>query len=39
MAIIEGNDPGRVGWHPDVVAAARKTGLELDDSGNLISNT
>ncbi len=35
MAVIEGNDPGRVDWHPDVVAAVRQTGIELDDNGNL----
>ena len=27
MAIIEGNNPGKVGWHSDVIESARATGL------------
>ena len=36
MAIIGGPDPGKVDWHPSVIAEARKTGLSVDDDGNLI---
>src|SRR6202034_4118336 len=36
MAIIGGPDAGKVDWHPSVVAEARKTGLSVDDDGNLI---
>jgi quercetin dioxygenase-like cupin family protein len=36
MAIIGGPDAGKVDWHPSVVAEARKTGLLVDDDGNLI---
>jgi mannose-6-phosphate isomerase-like protein (cupin superfamily) len=36
MAIISGPDAGKVDWHPSVVAEARKTGLSVDDDGNLI---
>jgi hypothetical protein len=39
MAIIEGNNPGKVGWHDDVINSARATGLELDQDGNLIDQT
>ena len=39
MAIIEGNNPGKVGWHSDVIESARSTGLELDVDGNLIDHT
>ena len=38
MAIIEGNNPGKVGWHNDVVESAKSTGLELDVDGNLIDH-
>jgi len=36
MAIIGGPDSGKVDWHPSVVTEARKTGLSVDDDGNLI---
>ena len=36
MAIIGGPDAGKVDWHPSVLAEARKTGLSVDDEGNLI---
>lgn len=36
MAIIGGPDAGKVDWHPSVVEEARKTGLMVDDDGNLI---
>ena len=36
MAIIGGPDAGKVDWHPSVVTEARKTGLSVDDDGNLI---
>jgi quercetin dioxygenase-like cupin family protein len=36
MAIVGGPDSGKVDWHPSVVTEARKTGLSVDDDGNLI---
>jgi hypothetical protein len=36
MAIIGGPDAGKVDWHPSVLEEARKTGLSVDDVGNLI---
>ena len=36
MALVGGPDAGKVDWHPSVVAEARKTGLAVDDDGNLI---
>ena len=36
MAIIGGPDAGKVDWHPSVLDEARKTGLSVDDEGNLI---
>ena len=39
MAIIGGPDAGKVDWHPSVVTEARKTGLSVDDDGNLIFST
>ena len=36
MAISGGPDAGKVDWHPSVVTEARKTGLSVDDDGNLI---
>jgi mannose-6-phosphate isomerase-like protein (cupin superfamily) len=36
MAIIGGPDAGKVDWHPSVIDEARKTGLSVDDDGNLI---
>ena len=36
MAIVGGPDTGKVDWHPSVVTEARKTGLSVDDDGNLI---
>ena len=35
LAIVGGPDAGHVAWHPSVVDAARATGLEVDDDGNL----
>jgi len=35
LAVVGGPDPGRVDWHPSVIEAARKTGLAVDDDGNL----
>ena len=35
IGITGGPDPGNVAWHPSVVDAARGTGLEVDDEGNL----
>jgi len=36
IAIVGGPDPGKVDWHPSVINEARKTGLSVDDDGNLI---
>ncbi len=36
IAIVGGPDAGKVDWHTSVVAEARKTGLSVDDDGNLI---
>jgi quercetin dioxygenase-like cupin family protein len=36
MAVVGGPDAGKVDWHPSVVAEARKTGLSVDDDGNLL---
>jgi quercetin dioxygenase-like cupin family protein len=36
MALVGGPDAGKVDWHPSVVTEARKTGLSVDDDGNLI---
>jgi quercetin dioxygenase-like cupin family protein len=36
IALVGGPDPGKVDWHPSVVEEARKTGLSVDDDGNLI---
>jgi hypothetical protein len=34
--IVGGPDTGKVHWHPSVIEAARKTGLDVDDNGLLI---
>lgn len=36
IAMVGGPDPGKVDWHPSVIEAARKTGLDVDDEGNLV---
>ncbi|HXC29217.1 MAG TPA: cupin domain-containing protein, partial [Stellaceae bacterium] len=36
IAVVGGPDPGKVDWHPSVIDAARKTGLDVDDEGHLI---
>ena len=36
MAIVGGPDAGKVDWHPSVLTEARKTGLSVDDDGNLV---
>ncbi|MFT5181878.1 MAG: mannose-6-phosphate isomerase-like protein (cupin superfamily) [Alphaproteobacteria bacterium] len=35
IGITGGPDSGHVAWHPSIVEAARGTGLEIDDDGNL----
>jgi mannose-6-phosphate isomerase-like protein (cupin superfamily) len=35
LAVVGGPDPGKPAWHPSVIEAARETGLEVDDEGNL----
>jgi quercetin dioxygenase-like cupin family protein len=36
IALVGGPDPGKVDWHPSVIEAARKTGLDVDDEGHLL---
>jgi quercetin dioxygenase-like cupin family protein len=36
IAVVGGPDQGKVDWHPSVIAEARKTGLSVDDDGNLV---
>ena len=36
IAVVGGPDPGKVDWHPIGHHAARKTGLAVDDDGNLV---
>lgn len=36
LAIVGGPDAGKVDWHPSVLEEARKTGLDIDEEGNLI---
>jgi quercetin dioxygenase-like cupin family protein len=36
MAIVGGPDTGKVDWHLSVIEEARKTGLSVDDDGNLV---
>ncbi|HTW51817.1 MAG TPA: cupin domain-containing protein [Stellaceae bacterium] len=36
IAVVGGPDPGKVDWHPSVIDAARKTGLDVDDEGHLL---
>ncbi len=36
LALVGGPDPGKVDWHPTVIDEARKTGLSVDDDGNLV---
>jgi quercetin dioxygenase-like cupin family protein len=36
IALVGGPDPGKVDWHPSVIEEARKTGLSVDDDGNLV---
>jgi len=36
IAVVGGPDPGKVDWHPSVIKLARKTGLAVDDDGNLV---
>lgn len=35
LAVVGGPDPGKPNWHPSVLEAARATGLDVDDDGNL----
>ena len=36
LTLIGGPDPGKVAWHPSVIAAAAKTGLGVDAQGRLV---
>jgi hypothetical protein len=38
IAVVGGPDTGKVDWHPSVIEAARKTGLDVEDDGHLIVN-
>lgn len=35
LAVVGGPDPGKPAWHPSVLEAARETGLDVDENGNL----
>ena len=35
MATVGGTDPGKCGWHKDVVAEAEKRGYKLAEDGNM----
>jgi len=35
MVTVGGTDPGKCGWHKDVVAAAEKSGYRLAEDGNV----
>ncbi|MGB1881520.1 MAG: cupin domain-containing protein [Gammaproteobacteria bacterium] len=35
LAVVGGNDPGRVGWPDSLREAARRSGLVIDEDGNL----
>ncbi len=35
LTLIGGPDPGRVDWHPSVIAAAAETGLSRNEAGDL----
>ena len=34
LALVGGNDPGRVGWPEEMKRMARAAGVELTDDGN-----
>ena len=36
IALVGGPDSGKVDWHPALIEEARKTGLSVDDDGNLV---
>ena len=36
MAILGGNDPGKIGWAKSVLDLAEKSGLRLDSSGKIV---
>jgi len=38
LAVVGGPDPGKPGWHPSVLDAARETGLDVDEHGNLVDS-
>ena len=38
MALLGGDNAGKVTWSDNVLEQARKTGLSLDDNGNLLEN-
>ena len=39
MAILGGIDAGKVSWSEKILARARETGLDLDNTGNLVVDT
>ena len=38
LAVVGGNDPGRVGWPDSMKEMAAAAGLSLDDEGNLVES-
>jgi len=36
FAILGGPDTGKVAWHPTIIAAAKETGLSIDEDGKLL---
>ena len=39
LAIVGGNDPGRVAWADDVMKAVRDKGFDLDEKGTIVEIT
>jgi uncharacterized RmlC-like cupin family protein len=39
LAIVGGDDPGRVAWAKDVMNAVREKGFDLDDKGKIVEVT
>ena len=38
LAIVGGDDPGRVAWADNVLGAVRKKGFDLDSKGNIVES-
>ena len=39
LAVVDGKDPGRVGWPESLKAMAKDAGLSIDEDGNLVEVT